>query len=363
MEIAVFGHSRNEEERRRELNRPPDRLGRLGRTVGGQDISQTGFRLVAPMSAASAVTLNTLAAIRPIGHAFWTLGIVRRMKRLTSDRAEIGLQVIANTLVGVELVEQKKGGGGDSDYSVEGEHSTLDGRVFAGLFLAVRKRGRNRGASLSCRRSTSRRAASTQRRSTVPVRFGRLIEQYRLSGPRSNRSTRQQRRALRDDDVAGMPAPDLALRGVSSRLMVDRAEIHRAFRWNVPASFVSRRRAARAGRAIARFAPHWEDESARRPCSFWDLERDARQLASALAALGVGRGDRVALMLPQRPETVIAHMAVTGWARWQAAVVPVRPRSAGIPADAQRSEGRHRRSAVAANLAPIRDRVPGVKNT
>ncbi len=76
-----------------------------------KDVSQTGFRLAAPMSAASGVTLNTLAAIRPYGHAFWTLGIVRRMRRLTADRAEIGLQVIANTLVGVELVEQKKGGG------------------------------------------------------------------------------------------------------------------------------------------------------------------------------------------------------------------------------------------------------------
>ncbi|HEY8244295.1 MAG TPA: hypothetical protein VII68_12595, partial [Casimicrobiaceae bacterium] len=117
MEIAVFGHSRNEDERRRDLARR--RLSAWGASGGPwevKDISQTGFRLVAPMSAASAVTLNTLAAIRPIGHAFWTLGIVRRMKRLTSDRAEIGLQVIANTLVGVELVEQKKSSGGDADY-------------------------------------------------------------------------------------------------------------------------------------------------------------------------------------------------------------------------------------------------------
>ena len=60
------------------------------------------------MSVANAVTLGTLVAIRPHGQALWTLGIVRRMKRLTTDRAEIGLQVIANTLVGVELVEQRK---------------------------------------------------------------------------------------------------------------------------------------------------------------------------------------------------------------------------------------------------------------
>jgi len=182
MEIAVFGHSRNEEERRRELNRR--RLSAWGASGGPwevKDISQTGFRLVAPMSAASAVTLNTLAAIRPIGHAFWTLGIVRRMKRMTSDRAEIGLQVIANTLVGVELVEQKKSSSGDSDYSVEGEHSTLDGRVFAGLFLALRKReGETAVQSLivpAVEYQPARRFRLNTSRSTVPIRFGRLIEQ------------------------------------------------------------------------------------------------------------------------------------------------------------------------------------------
>jgi hypothetical protein len=182
MEIAVFGHSRNEEERRRDLARR--RLAAWGAAGGPwdvKDVSQTGFRLVAPMSAASVVTLNTLAAIRPYGHAFWTLGIVRRMRRLTSDRAEIGLQVIANTLVGVELVEQRKGGGGDADYSVEGEHSTLDGRTFHGLFLALRKReGENAVQSLivpAIEYQPARRFRLNAPRSTVPIRFGRLIEQ------------------------------------------------------------------------------------------------------------------------------------------------------------------------------------------
>ena len=73
-----------------------------------KDVSQTGFRLLAPMSVANAVTLGTLAAIRPHGQRVWALGIVRRMRRLTTDRAEIGLQVIANALVGVDLVEQRK---------------------------------------------------------------------------------------------------------------------------------------------------------------------------------------------------------------------------------------------------------------
>src|SRR5215471_11945417 len=80
-----------------------------------RDVSQTGFRLVAPMSVINAVTLGTLSAIRPQNQTLWTLGIVRCMKRLPTERAEIGLQIIANNLVGVELQEPKRN---DEDYSV-----------------------------------------------------------------------------------------------------------------------------------------------------------------------------------------------------------------------------------------------------
>jgi amino acid adenylation domain-containing protein len=43
--------------------------------------------------------------------------------------------------------------------------------------------------------------------------------------------------------------------------------------------------------------------------SFADLERDANRLAHGLRAAGVGRGDRVAVHLPNLPETVIADFA------------------------------------------------------
>ena len=109
MELAVFGRMRNETDRRVELARR--RFAQFAAPGGPwevKDVSQTGFRLLAPMSVANMVTLGTLAAIRPHGQTPWTLGIVRRMKRMTADRAEIGLQVIANTLIGVDLVEQRK---------------------------------------------------------------------------------------------------------------------------------------------------------------------------------------------------------------------------------------------------------------
>ena len=47
-----------------------------------------------------------------------------------------------------------------------------------------------------------------------------------------------------------------------------------------------------------------------RTWTFAELDSDAAGLAAALAALGVGRGDRVAIHTGLRPETGIAHLAV-----------------------------------------------------
>ena len=180
MELAVFGRARNELDRRMELARR--RLANFAPAGGPwevKDVSQTGFRLIAPMSVANAVTLNTLAAIRPHGQSNWTLGIVRRMKRLTSDRAEIGLQIVATTLLGVELKEQRKNV--DDDYSVDGEAITINGRSFGALFLALRKReGDTPVQSLvvpAVEYQASKRFRLVTSRSSSPVRFGRLIEQ------------------------------------------------------------------------------------------------------------------------------------------------------------------------------------------
>jgi hypothetical protein len=179
MELAVFGHMRNEPDKRAELSRR--RLAAYAMPGGPwevKDMSQTGFRLIAPMSVANAVTLGTLAAIRPPGQTLWSLGIVRRMRRLTTDRAEIGLQVIANTLAGVDIVEQRKG---VEEYSVDGEETTINGRTFPGLYLVLRKReGENTVQSLIVPASEyhpAKRYKVMTSKSVYPIRFGRLIEQ------------------------------------------------------------------------------------------------------------------------------------------------------------------------------------------
>ena len=94
--------------------------------------------------------------------------------------------------------------------------------------------------------------------------------------------------------------------------MADRwREAWEGFRWNVPADFniahwTCRRWAGDAGR----IALLWEDESGEtRIYTYAQLLRESNRLSNALAHLGIERGDRVALILPQRPETVITYLA------------------------------------------------------
>jgi hypothetical protein len=142
-------------------------------------VSQTGFRLLAPMSIANAVTLGTLAAIRPQGQRVWALGIVRRMRRLTSDRAEIGLQIIANALSSIDLIEQRKAQG--DDYVVDGEATTINGRIFHGLFLSLRKRETDTAVQSlimpAVEYQPARRFKLQSQRSSDAIRLGRLLEQ------------------------------------------------------------------------------------------------------------------------------------------------------------------------------------------
>jgi cyclic-di-GMP-binding protein len=179
MEIATFGRMRNESGRAMDVARR--RLASYA-TQGGawevRDVSQTGYRLIAPMSVINAVTLGTLAAIRAEGQPLWTLGIVRRMKRLTADRAEIGLQIIANNLVGVELSSPKRG---EADYSVDGAAPTVSGRRFHGLFLSLRKRSDDAPIQTlivpAGEYQAGKRLQMSIATSTQPIAFGRLLEQ------------------------------------------------------------------------------------------------------------------------------------------------------------------------------------------
>ncbi len=141
------------------------------------------------------------------------------------------------------------------------------------------------------------------------------------------------------------------------------AEIHAAHRWAVPRDFnIAHACCRRWANDRARFALYWEDESgATAALTFWDIQRQANRLSNALAALGVGRGDMVALVLPQRPETLVAHIAVN-----QLGAIAV-PLSFLFGPDALEYRLQHSGAKVAfvdpqslANLAPVRERCPAL---
>src|SRR5215510_13445016 len=88
-------------------------------------------------------------------------------------------------------------------------------------------------------------------------------------------------------------------------------EICEAFRWEVPERFnIAEACCRRHARDPSRVALHWEDEAgATSTHTFGWLQEHANRLSNALAALRVKRGDRVGIILPQRPETAVAHIA------------------------------------------------------
>lgn len=91
------------------------------------------------------------------------------------------------------------------------------------------------------------------------------------------------------------------------------AALHAGFRWRVPAHFnlaeVCCARWARATpRAVAIRCEH--EDGGVSTHTYAELQRDASRLAQALRRLGVQRGDRVAIVMPQRVETAVAHVAI-----------------------------------------------------
>src|SRR6195256_3185763 len=148
--------------------------------------------------------------------------------------------------------------------------------------------------------------------------------------------------------------------------MVDRyAELYGAFRWDVPARYnMAQACCGQWAGDRNRFALYWEDESgASAAYSFWDIQMAANRLSNALAALSVKRGDRVALILPQRPETAIAYIAI-----FQMGAIAL-PLSHLFGPDALEYRLAHAEASVAlvepttiANLWAVKDRLPTLRH-
>ncbi len=90
------------------------------------------------------------------------------------------------------------------------------------------------------------------------------------------------------------------------------ADLHGNFRWDVPARLnlaevCAARWARRTPDAVALIYENEAGETA--SFSYADLDTAARRMATSLQRMGVQRGDRVAIVMPQRFETAVAHIA------------------------------------------------------
>ncbi|HEV6964200.1 acyl-CoA synthetase [Roseateles sp.] len=90
-------------------------------------------------------------------------------------------------------------------------------------------------------------------------------------------------------------------------------QLHAAFRWQVPEDFnIAEACCGRWARDTPKAtAIHFDSESGcRAQYSYAQLQRAANRLSNALLNQGVRRGHRVAIVLPQRFETAVAHIAI-----------------------------------------------------
>ncbi|HUP28710.1 MAG TPA: AMP-binding protein [Usitatibacter sp.] len=142
-------------------------------------------------------------------------------------------------------------------------------------------------------------------------------------------------------------------------------EVYESFRWQVPADFnIAHWACKRWAGGRERTALLWEDESGEtQSWSYGDLQQAADRLSNALADLGVARGDRVAILLPQRPETIVSYLAC-----FQMGAVAV-PLSFLFGPDALEYRLGHSGAKVAiadpdtlANLAPLRAKLPALEH-
>jgi len=148
--------------------------------------------------------------------------------------------------------------------------------------------------------------------------------------------------------------------------MIDRySELHAGFRWQVPDDFnIAQACCRRWAEDRARFALYWEDEDgARSAWTFFDLREQANRLSNALRELGIARGDKVAIVLPQRPETIVAHIAIS---QLGAVAVPL-SFLFGAEALQYRLDNSETKAVLVdaqslPNLAPIRESLPNLRH-
>ncbi len=139
-------------------------------------------------------------------------------------------------------------------------------------------------------------------------------------------------------------------------------ELVRAFRWQIPAAYnigvdVCDKWAEQEPKRLALI--HKRQDGGVERYTFADLRRLSNQTAHLLQEQGIAPGDRVAVLLPQRPETGYVHVALY---KMGAIALPLFALF-GVEALAYRLENSQAQAVItdregAAKIAAIRDRLP-----
>ena len=89
-------------------------------------------------------------------------------------------------------------------------------------------------------------------------------------------------------------------------------EVYGAFRWEIPDYYnIGVDICDKWARQRYRLALVYQNEKGEvASYTFWELKRLSNRLANAFRHHGIGRGDRVGILLPQLPETAISHIAL-----------------------------------------------------
>jgi acetyl-CoA synthetase len=89
-------------------------------------------------------------------------------------------------------------------------------------------------------------------------------------------------------------------------------EIYNSFKWEIPEYYnMGVDVCDKHAHQRYRLALIFENEKGEvEKYTFWDLKRLTNQFANTLKAHGIGKGDRVGILLPQCPETGISHISV-----------------------------------------------------
>jgi acetyl-CoA synthetase len=141
------------------------------------------------------------------------------------------------------------------------------------------------------------------------------------------------------------------------------ADAFGAFRWDIPARYnigvdvIDKHVGAGQGDRLALI---YESESGViERFSFGDIKRKSNRLANLLVAQGIRPGDRVAILLPQRPETAISHVGI-----YKAGMIAVplftlfRPDALEYRLEDSGARALITDSASLEKIAPIRARLP-----